>query len=181
MTRCHNVFNYIKEYELMIENAIKKLIEANERNTAAIEKLLVAVEANTNITTRLNHKIVEPVKKEVEEAKAQKEAAEKETPKKEAVKKPAPKKEAPKKEVVEEVVQQPVQQVMEEVENAVTVNVTHKTVREIANKAMAEGVCTRDDIVKEIETYGAEKLDELDQDGLNGLYAYLTKFETAEI
>ena len=165
----------------MIENAIKKLIEANERNTAAIEKLLVAVEANTNITTRLNHKIVEPVKKEMEEAKAEKEAVEKEAvekpvekpaPKKEAVKKPAPKKEA---------VQQPVQEVMEEVENAVTVNVTDKTVREIANKAMAEGVCTRDDIVKEIETYGAKKLDDLDQDGLNGLYAYLTKFETAEI
>ena len=169
----------------MIENAIKKLIEANERNTAAIEKLLVAVEANTNITTRLNHKIVEPVKKEMEEAKAEKEAVEKETvekpvekpaPKKEAVKKPAPKKEA-----VQQPIQQPVQEVMEEVENAVTVNVTDKTVREIANKAMAEGVCTRDDIVKEIETYGAKKLDDLDQDGLNGLYAYLTKFETAEI
>ena len=169
----------------MIENAIKKLIEANERNTAAIEKLLVAVEANTNITTRLNHKIVEPVKKEMEEAKAEKEAVEKETVEK-PVEKPAPKKEAvkkpaPKKEVVEEVVQQPVQQVIEEVENAVTVNVTHKTVREIANKAMAEGVCTRDDIVKEIETHGATKLDELDQDGLNGLYAYLTKFEKTEI
>ena len=159
----------------MIENDIKKLIAVTEKNTAAIEKLLGVVEANTNITTRLNHKIVEPVKKEMEEAKAQKEAVEKET-----VEKPV-EKEAPKKEVVEEVVQQPVQHTMEEVDNAVTVNVTDKTVREIANKAMAEGVCTRDDIVKEIETYGAKKLDDLDQDGLNGLYAYLTKFETAEI
>ena len=151
---------------MMIENKITKLIDALDKATVTMSELIREVKLNTNITTCLNYKIAEPVKKEVKEA----ESAEKE--------KPVEKK-------VEKKVEQPVEQPVEKpVEEAVEKpDVTENLVREIALSAVGNNKCTIEHIqakIKEIgQTYGinADKLSDLNQAGLNSLYDYLISLE----
>ena len=155
---------------MMIENKITKLIDALDKATVTMSELIREVKLNTNITTCLNYKIAEPVKKEVKEA----ESAEKEKPVEKKVEK---KVEKPVEQPVEQPVEKPVEEAVEKPD------VTENLAREIALSAVGNNKCTIEHIqakIKEIgQTYGinADKLSDLNQAGLNSLHDYLISLE----